>query len=136
MASKTPRTEPVLKGEGTVLIVDDEKMVIDVSKHLLESVGYRVLTATSGMAAVECIKREKGNIDIVILDMVMPGMTGEETFEQIKAIDPDIKVLLSSGYSIDGQAAEIIQKGCDGFIQKPFKLEKLSQKIREILNSS
>ncbi len=136
MASKISSTESVLRGEGTVLIVDDEEMVTSVSKHLLESVGYRVLTADSGMAAVECIKHEKENIDIVILDMVMPGMTGEETFEQIKAVDPEIKVLLSSGYSMSGQAAEIMQKGCDGFIQKPFKLEKLSQKIREILSPS
>ena len=73
-------------------------------------------------------------IDLVILDMIMPEMGGSETFDQLKVISPGIKVLLSSGYSIDGQASEIIKRGCDGFIQKPFNLKKFSQKIREILD--
>ena len=71
--------------------------------------------------------------DLVILDMIMPGMSGGETYDRLKEISPDIRVLLSSGYSIDGQAAEILKRGCSGFIQKPFNIEQLSQKIREIL---
>jgi two-component system cell cycle sensor histidine kinase/response regulator CckA len=73
-------------------------------------------------------------IDMVILDMVMPDMGGGEVYDRIKKIDADVKVLLSSGYSIDGQATEILKRGCEGFIQKPFNMEDLSKKIREILN--
>ena len=76
----------------------------------------------------------KDEIDIVILDMIMPDMGGAETFDKMKAIDSNVKVLLSSGYSIAGQAREILNRGCDGFIQKPFNLAKLSRKISEILH--
>ena len=70
---------------------------------------------------------------MVILDMIMPDMGGSETYEKIKQIDPEAKILLSSGYSINGQATEILKRGCNGFIQKPFSLKELSEKIREIL---
>jgi len=76
------------------------------------------------------------HIDIIILDMIMPLMGGGETYDRFKKMDPDIKVLLSSGYSIDGQAREILNRGCDGFIPKPFDLIELSKKIREILDVS
>jgi CheY-like chemotaxis protein len=72
---------------------------------------------------------------MVILDMIMPVMSGRDLFERLKERDPQIKTLLSSGYSIDGQAAEILKSGCNGFIQKPFTLEALSQKIRDILDA-
>jgi len=71
---------------------------------------------------------------MVILDMIMPGMGGGETYDCLKEINPDIRVLLSSGYSINGQANEILERGCDGFIQKPFSMKDLSQKLREILD--
>jgi CheY-like chemotaxis protein len=77
---------------------------------------------------------EKGNeIDLVILDMIMPGISGGETFDRLREIDPDVRVLLSSGYSINGEAKTIMDRGCNGFIQKPFQLGKLSGKIREML---
>ena len=72
--------------------------------------------------------------DMVLLDMIMPDMGGGETYDRMKEIDADIKVLLSSGYSIDGQATEIIKRGCDGFIQKPFDVQGLSPRIRKILD--
>jgi two-component system cell cycle sensor histidine kinase/response regulator CckA len=72
---------------------------------------------------------------LVILDMVMPGMSGGETFERLREINPGQKVLLSSGYSINGRATEIMERGCDGFMQKPFNMIQLSQKIREILDN-
>jgi len=84
--------------------------------------------------AVELYKKSQATIDIVILDMIMPKMGGEETYDKLKEINPKVKVLLSSGYSIDGKAKEILEKGCDGFIQKPFTVEELSQKIREVLD--
>lgn len=133
---ETDAAEPVLRGEETVLIVDDEEIVIEVSEKMLESLGYRVFTAGGGKEAVERLKNATEKIDIVILDMIMPAMGGEETFEALKAVDPEIKILLASGYTMDGQAEEIMQKGCDGFIQKPFRFETLSRKIKDILGKS
>ena len=123
-----------LRGSATILFVDDEDMIIEVAKDLLEALGYKVLTAGGGKEAIETYKKNKEQIDIVILDMVMPDMSGSVTFDRMKEIDPDIKVLLSSGYSINGQATEILDRGCDGFIQKPFRMNALSQKLREILD--
>jgi len=121
----------IVTGEGTVLLVDDEEIIIDVSEQLLKRLGYRVLTAGSGKAAIDIYKGKEAEIDMVILDMIMPSMGGRETYDRLKAINPDIKVLLSSGYSINGQAREILDRGCNGFIQKPFNMKELSQKIRE-----
>ena len=123
----------ITKGDETVLLVDDEDMIIDVGKELLKKMGYKVLIAKSGKAAVELYEANKDEIDMVILDMIMPEMGGGDTYDKLKEINPDIKALLSSGYSIDGQASEILERGCDGFIQKPFSIKALSQKIREIL---
>ena len=123
-----------LRGSATILFVDDEDMIIEVAKDLLEALGYKVLTAGGGKEAIETYKKNKEQIDIVILDMVMPDMSGSVTFDRMKEIDPDIKVLLSSGYSINGQATEILDRGRDGFIQKPFRMKALSQKLREILD--
>jgi CheY-like chemotaxis protein len=83
---------------------------------------------------VEIHRRHKDDVDLVILDMIMPDMGGGETYDRMKEDNPKVKVLLSSGYSINGQATEILQRGCDGFIQKPFQLKELSGKIREILD--
>jgi two-component system cell cycle sensor histidine kinase/response regulator CckA len=74
-------------------------------------------------------------VDLVILDMIMPDMSGGETFNRLRAIKPDVKILLSSGYSLNGQASEIMQRGCNGFIQKPFNVKQISRKIREILDT-
>ena len=125
----------ILKGSETVLLVDDEDMIIDIGRDLLERLGYEVLTAKTGMEAVEIYKTNRKKIDIVILDMVMPKMGGGDTYEKLRDIDPGVKVLLSSGYSIDGQASKILSRGCDGFIQKPFDIKSLSLEIRKILDN-
>jgi PAS domain S-box-containing protein len=124
----------VLKGSETILLVDDEAIIIDVSKRMLEKLGYRIVIARSGSEAIEIYQNNRTKIDIVILDMIMPGTSGSEAYDKLKEIDPAIKVLLSSGYSINGKAREILDRGCNGFIQKPFNLKQLSQKIREILD--
>ena len=126
--------EKILKGSETLLLIDDEEIIIEVGQDLLETLGYTVLTTKSGIEAIDIYKKSKDMIDLVILDMVMPGLGGDETYVRLKEIDPDVKALLSSGYSIDGLAKTILAKGCDGFIQKPFGLSNLSQKIREILD--
>jgi len=128
------RQEQFLTGHETILLVDDEEMIINVSKEILKTLGYTVLTAGSGEEATAVYKVNRDKIGMVILDMIMPDMNGGKTYDVLKEINPDIKVLLSSGYSISGQATEILERGCDGFIQKPFNIEQLSQKIREILD--
>lgn len=129
-----PKTQKLLKGTETILLVDDEYMVIDIGKEILEKLGYKVITAASGTEALDVFKNNQKKIDLVILDMIMPDMSGRDTFENLKSCRADVKVLLSSGYSIDGQATEILNSGCEGFIQKPFSLKQLSRKIREILD--
>ncbi|MCG6971746.1 MAG: PAS domain S-box protein [Desulfobacterales bacterium] len=126
----------ILKGSETVLLVDDEDIIIDVGRDLLEKLGYEVLTAKSGREAVDIYKSNREKIDIVILDMVMPKMGGADTYEKLRGADPAVKVLLSSGYSIDGQASKILSRGCDGFIQKPFDIKSLSLEIRKILDDT
>jgi len=125
--------EEVIEGTGTVLLVDDEQVILEVGQDLLEAMGYRVLIARDGNEAIEVYKKNRDEIEIVVLDMVMPGMGGGEAYDRIKGINPDIKILLSSGFSIDGEPTEILERGCDGFIQKPFKMKELSQAIREVL---
>jgi two-component system cell cycle sensor histidine kinase/response regulator CckA len=122
-------------GTETVLLVDDEEMIIDVGRDLLEALGYQVLTASGGPEAIQIYREKQDYIELVILDMIMPEMGGSETFDRLKEINPGLKVLLSSGYSMNGEAKDIMKKGCDGFIQKPFVLEALSKKIREILDT-
>ncbi len=132
--AESERRSEILRGTETVLLVDDEEMIIAVGQQILESMGYTVFLAKSGREAVETYKKNKGKIDMVLLDMIMPEMGGSETYERLKEINPDIKVLLSSGYSINGQAKTILAKGCDDVIQKPFGMKNLSQKLREILD--
>jgi PAS domain S-box-containing protein len=127
-------SERFLSGSETILLVDDEDAIIDVGGQMLEKLGYRVLTANSGREAVEIYRKNQTRIDLVILDMIMAGMGGRETYESLKSLDSEVKVILSSGYSIDGQATEILSRGCKGFIQKPFSLADLSTKIRDIID--
>jgi DNA-binding NtrC family response regulator len=117
-----------------VLLIDDEEMILDVSKKMLEQLGYKVIAASGGKMGVQVYEHDPGGIDLVILDMVMPDFGGRESFDALARINPDVKVLLSSGYSLDGQAKEIMQRGCRGFIQKPFTISDLSKKIRDILD--
>ena len=121
-------------GSETILIVDDEDHVLDACQAMLNRLGYNTLTAQNGKKAVEIFQNEKASIDLIILDMIMPGMDGLTAYEQFKEINPDIKVLLSSGYSITDNVKAIVNKGCDEFIQKPFSLNQISLTIRELLD--
>lgn len=125
--------ENKLMGSESILLVDDEEMIIEVANQMLEKLGYKVLTARGTKEAIKLLNENKNTIAMVILDMIMPDYSGLKTYGMLKEINPEIKVLLSSGYSIDGQATEILDKGCNGFIQKPFSIKELSQKIREVL---
>jgi len=121
-----------LYGDETVLVVDDEEPVLAVGVKLLRKLGYDVLEADSGRKAVEVFMANRDEIDLVILDVIMPGMSGAETFEELKKLNPKVKVLLSSGFSLDGQAGKIMARGCDGFIQKPFSAQVLADKLNEL----
>jgi len=125
----------VQTGNETILLVDDEAVIIEVGGEILKTIGYQVLTAPSGKEALKVYQKEKAKIDLIILDMIMPDLSGSETYDQLKKLNPDVKVLLSSGYSKNGLASEILARGCNGFIQKPFTIIELSHKIREIINS-
>jgi two-component system cell cycle sensor histidine kinase/response regulator CckA len=123
-----------LRGKGTILLVDDNPAVLEVGGMMLQRLGYDLIEARSGKEAMALFKENQNTIDLVILDMIMPDVGGGPTFDELKRIDPKVKVLLSSGYSREGQANEIMVRGCQGFIQKPFTLEELSQKTMEVIN--
>jgi len=127
------RSQKIIKGNETVLFVDDEQTVLGVGRAMLKYIGYSVFEATGGREALEIYKNNKNQIVLVVLDMIMPDMGGSDTYDRLKEINPGVKVLLSSGYSLDGQAEDILKRGCDGFIQKPFDLIELSRKIKEVL---
>ena len=124
------------RGSETILLVDDEEITIEVGEEILVELGYRVITARNGMEALAAYKDNRDQIDMVILDMIMPDMGGGKTFDELRKINPDIKVLLSSGYSISGEASEILERGCNDFIQKPFNMKQLSEKMRGILDTA
>lgn len=126
-------SEKFVEGQETILLVDDEDMIIDVGTRMLKKLGYKVFIARDGQEAIGIFKKHPEEIDLIVLDMIMPKMGGGETYDRIKKIKPDVKVLLSSGFSINGQASEILNRGCNGFIQKPFNLQNLSQNLRAIL---
>jgi PAS domain S-box-containing protein len=134
VVKEKPATSEIRRGKETILVIDDEPAVLQVGKTILESLGYKVYSAGSGEEAITLYKEEKDKIDLIILDMVMPGLSGEQTFEAISVFDPESKIILSSGYSLNRQAQEIMDKGCLGFIQKPFDVAYISQMIREVLD--
>ena len=127
--------EEQLSGSGTILLIDDEEMILDVGKALLEKLGYRVLAADGGRQGLEIYRRNSAEIELVILDMIMPEMNGAETYERLKEMDPRVKVLFSSGYTMSSVAKDILKQGSHSFIQKPFDLKKLSHTVRQALQS-
>ncbi len=131
------KSKPEVAQGGTemILLVDDEEMVADIGKDMLEKLGYTILVAFSGAEAIKIFNANRDEVKLVILDMIMPDMSGGETFNRLKAMKPDAKILLSSGYSLNGRASKIMKRGCNGFIQKPFNLKQISRKIREILDT-
>jgi CheY-like chemotaxis protein len=114
--------------------VDDEPKVLDICERFLRSVGYSVLTAKNGQEALATYEKNKTNVAIVVIDMIMPGMNGRELFDQLRAIEPSLRALVSTGYSIEGAVSDLMTQGCKGYIQKPFSLKVLAKEIRRILD--
>jgi CheY-like chemotaxis protein len=127
--------EELTNGSGTILLIDDEEIVIESVGGMIEHLGYELIVARSGKEAVRTYDTRGSEIDLVILDMIMPDMNGGETFDRLKAINPNGQIILSTGYSADGQANEILRRGCQGLITKPFTLVELSEKLNQILQS-
>ena len=125
----------LLKGSECVLLVDDEEGPIEVEKLMLKELGYSVITAENGREAIDIYTKNSEKVDLVALDMIMPEMSGKATYEELKKINPAVRVLLVSGYSTNKQTEELFDLGCKGFIQKPFDIIELSHKLREVLEN-
>jgi PAS domain S-box-containing protein len=126
--------DQMLPGEGTVLVVDDDQAVLEACAAMISHLQYTPICAGSGESAVDIFSRRKDEIDLIVLDLILTDLSGGEVFDRIKELDPSARVLLSSGYSLDGEAASILDRGCDDFIQKPFTIEQLSVKLGNILS--
>ena len=120
-------------GTGTVLIIEDEDMVMDVSRKMLERLEYHVLEARNGEEASSILRTYNGNIDLAIMDVCLPDMMGGVLYPVIKKVRPNMKVIVSSGYNLEGSAREILDAGAQGFIQKPYSINALSEKLNEVL---
>jgi two-component system cell cycle sensor histidine kinase/response regulator CckA len=130
--TKTPKIEPH-KATGTILLIEDEEMVMDVSRALLAHLGYLVLEAKTGKEAIGISRTFEGNIDLAILDILLPDMNGKAVYPFLMETRPNLKVIVCSGYSLEGPAQEILDAGAQGFVQKPFSLATLSVKMQEVM---
>ena len=119
--------------KGTVLVIDDEEMALYVEVLMLERIGYNTLQATNSEEACQLYRDEKDNIDLVVLDMILPDENGAATYKVLKRINPDIKVLVSTGYGTDENVQQILNDRQNGLIQKPFKFEQFTSKVETIL---
>jgi CheY-like chemotaxis protein len=138
-SDKLPQAEEeqeqrIAAGTETILVVDDEQMNIIVIKEMLEMLGYHIYAAGSGQEALAIYSERGSEIDLVVMDMIMPGIGGGKTFDYLKEMNPNVKVILASGYSANGEARSIMDRGCRAFIQKPFQLHELTSRIRKILD--
>ncbi len=123
--------QPVFEVKKTFLVIDDEEIIRDVTKKMLESLSGKVYTATNGVEGIEFFNSHSNEIDIVLLDLTMPGPSGEEVFRELKKIKPDVKVILMSGYNSQDISQRLVGKGFAGFIQKPFTIQKLFEIITQ-----
>ncbi|MFC1554553.1 PAS domain S-box protein [candidate division KSB1 bacterium] len=124
----------VIKGDATILVVDDEENVRKLARRMLKSLGYKVIISKDGKDAERVFRKRHKDIDLVLLDMIMPEQAGRETNLALRKMDPNVKVILSSGYSQNGKATQILNEGVLGFIQKPYRLEELSKIVAETLS--
>ncbi len=129
-----PMPSEVRGGAETILVVDDEVPIRELIERVLSQAGYHVLAAADGATAIELMQTHLKQIDLVVLDMVMPGMSGLKAFQVMQELDPNVSVLVSTGYSDKGQAKEVLSKGAQGFMQKPFTLQDMLLKVRAILD--
>jgi DNA-binding NtrC family response regulator len=116
-----------------ILFVDDEELVRDLTAEILRQLGHELIVCSGGQEAVQWYRKEWQTIDLVILDMLMPDLNGREVFVALKEVNPQVKTLVSSGYSEEGEAQDLLREGVSGFLQKPFLLDELAEKIRQVM---
>lgn len=122
-------------GNETILIVDDQETIWDFLIEALQNLGYSVVLAENGLDAVEIYKSNPDQIDLVLLDMIMPKMGGHNTFYEIRAIDPDARIILSSGYVSEEEVQDILEQGAKGFLPKPHRIKTLAEELRKVLDA-
>ena len=121
-------------GSETILIVDDHETIWEFLIEALQRLGYSVLLAENGLDAVEIYESNPGQVDLVLLDMIMPQAGGHQTFFRLKAIDPDAKIILSSGFVSEEEVNDLLQQGACGFLPKPHRLPVVVREIRRVLD--
>ena len=124
----------VIAGQGTILVIDDEPVIRLAVRFMLEGLGYQVFEAENGQAGIELYTQHQEEIDLILLDMVMPVMDGEECFRRLKSLDSSVCVIIASGFTRDADFASIHQEGLAGFIRKPYTLEQLSSLLDQIFH--
>jgi CheY-like chemotaxis protein len=129
-----PVQDPYPTGEETLLLVDDDEAVIEVTKSILERLRYRILVARHGIEAVEIARTYQGRIDLALLDMGMPLAGGAEAFPFLKAARPEMRILISSGYELNEVVQGLLTAGADAFLQKPYRVSALAKGIRAVLD--
>ncbi len=129
-ASRTGKTDRIIR----VLVVDDEQVVRDTLDNLLTRLGYVVYTVSSGEAAIEWFQVNLDEVDVVVIDMVMPGMDGQECFQELRELDPDVRAVLSTGYGLDGAVRNILAEGMRGFVQKPYRIADLAEVLKRAVD--
>jgi DNA-binding NtrC family response regulator len=122
------------RGGETILLVDDEEILLDLGRDILQNYGYKVITTSNPLEAVEIYRARHPEIALVVTDIMMPQMTARELYPQLKDINPSVKVLLSSGFSADGVAQSIIEQGACGFLSKPYRIKEMAAIIRDALD--
>ena len=132
--SKAIRPEISVKGSGTILLVDDENIILKVGKTILEKAGYKVIIASNGKEAIEIYKEKKNFIDLVLLDMIMPELSGLQVFEKLFSINNNVKVILTSGIETDIRIQKMMDAGAKGFLKKPFSAYEITKIVKTVLN--
>ncbi len=122
-------------GTETILLVDDEESIRELGEELLDSFGYKVITASNGKEALEIYRVEKERISLILLDLIMPVMDGKKCLEEILQVESNAKVIIASGYSEHGPANGVMAARAKGFVQKPYNMRQLFTMIREILDN-
>lgn len=133
--SDMPEKE-IAGGDENILVVDDEEVVRNMAREILENKGYNVILAADGVEAIHIYEKQKDTIDLIVLDMIMPNMGGIETFERLRSINPALKIIISTGYSSDEHYQAVFEKGAKGFLQKPYKINEFYKIVRQVLDES
>lgn len=124
------------KGNGeTILLVDDESIIRELGRDVLEQLGYNVFVAEDGLAALDLYEKHRDKIDLVILDLIMPNLGGKEAFERLRQINPKVKVIISTGYAKDEVLEPLLDNRADGFIKKPYKIQNMARVVRSVINA-